>query len=176
MIVSLAKCPPPRKFRPAGLLQHVEWPAEGPRPLKGKRKRYTPVQKVGLGFERKVQDLFVERYPHYVPSPWLRFLERGPDRRWRWCQPDGVFVDFDAGRVTIVEVKLRHTSGAWWQVRRLYEPVLKHLFGGDWSFSAVEVVRWFDGTIPFPEEYAMSPDPSRVRNGHFGVHIAGSRL
>lgn len=168
---NLSKCPPPRGFRPAGLLKLVELPLQGPRPLKTKRQRYTPVQKVGLGFERKVQADFYSRFDNYVPSPWVRFLPSGADR-WRWCQPDGLFVDVASGRITIVEIKLRHTHHAWWQIRRLYEPVLRHYFGPNWTFSAVEVVRWYDGTVPFPESYVLAPNPREIADGRIGLHIS----
>lgn len=172
----LSKCPPPRGFKPAGLLETVELTTSGPMPLKAKRKRYTPVQKLGLGFERKVQQALYDRYPNYIPSPWLRFRERSAarlGRGWRWCQPDGLFIDYDSGRLTLVEIKLRHTSNAWWQVRRLYEPVLAHLFGPHWTIIPIEVVRWYDGTTPFPEPLGLSRDPRGLSSGRFGVHIAG---
>lgn len=171
---NLSKCPPPKGFRPAGLIQTVELSDTGPRPLIKRKSRYTPVQKLGMGFERKVQENLFNRFDNYVPSPWIRFLERGESarrRRWRWCQPDGFFIDYTAGRISIVEIKLRHTSGAWWQIRRLYEPVLKHLFGPAWSFTPIEVVKWYDGTVPFPEFHGLSPDPRGLADGRFGVHI-----
>ena len=69
------------------------------------QRRYTGRRAQGVAYERKVQQLLLDNYPDtYVPSPWLCFQSEGSNK-WRWCQPDGLLVDIDAGIITCVEVK-----------------------------------------------------------------------
>lgn len=116
-----------------------------------------------------------EAEPFYAPAPWVRFEAVGASRT-RWCQPDGLFLDLEAGQITIVEIKYQHTALAWWQVRRLYEPVLQAIFPPNlFSFAALEIVSWLDPDVEFPERWHYAPEPSRVPPGGFGVHIARER-
>jgi hypothetical protein len=123
-----------------------------------------------------VQERFCEEYPLlYVPGPWLRYHNEH-ERKARWCKPDGLFMDFRRGLVTVVEVKLKHTADAWWQLRRVYEPVLRTLLGpDDWRYAFLEVVRWYDPHIAFPQAHAMIAEPARMSPDSFGVHIWGRR-
>jgi hypothetical protein len=78
--------------------------------------------------------------------------------------------------MTIAEIKLKHTADAWWQLRRLYEPVLAKLFGADqWRFSFLEIVRWYDPHTAFPQAHALIREPSRMTPGALGVHIWSGR-
>lgn len=104
-----------------------------------------------------------------MPSPWFVFAQEGYSRP-RWCQPDGLLLDLYAGRIVIVEIKYQHTPDAWWQVRQLYQPVVRSAFGPDWDIRACEVVKWYDPAIGFPEPVALAKDPALVRDT-FGVHI-----
>lgn len=124
----------------------------------------------GRRYERKVQEHFLATIPEYVPSPWIKYQSTNRSR-WQWCQPDGLIVDIKRGRIVVVEVKLKHTSDAWWQVRRLYTPVVSHLFGAEWQVEALEVVRWFDPFTAFPEQIEMCENPRGHWNGRFRVHI-----
>ena len=109
-------------------------------------------------------------YPQqYVASPWLCFTTG--EGKQRWCQPDGLLIDAERGVVTCVEVKYSHTERAWWQVRQLYFPVLALLFPAHlWRLQACEVVKWFDGTIFFPEPTELTPEVSRPSD-IFRIHI-----
>jgi len=74
--------------------------------------------------------------------------------------------------ITIVEVKLQHTSDAWWQVKQLYLPIVATAFPPDlWRYNYVEVVRWHDPAISFPENYRLVPDLLALGEDQFGVHI-----
>jgi hypothetical protein len=87
-------------------------------------------------------------------------------------------VDILKGTVTIVEIKLKHTAHAWWQVRELYEPVVKHLFNNGkvhWAFAACEVVKWYDSDTVFPENLLLTPAIENIPPGHFGLHIWSTR-
>ena len=110
-------------------------------------------------------------YPEsYVPSPWFQFRSAGNPKAY-WCQPDGLILNFPRSHITIIEVKLSHTSDAWWQTRKLYEPVVRFRFGTFWTYSIVEVVHWFNPDVAFPERFRFADKPDDVAVNAFAVHI-----
>lgn len=121
-----------------------------------------------MKYEANVHEHFGRLHPvFYLPGPWIRFNDVSG---CRWCQPDGLLVNFFTGRVTIIEVKYQHTSDAWWQLRMLYEPVVRKLFSEElWDFSLCEVVKWYDPSTKFPERVELVPDIGMAKS--FGVHI-----
>ncbi len=138
------------------------------------RKRRRGARREGELYENRVQSHLLEEYPDkYVVSPWLRY--RNGAARLEWCQPDGLLVDFLSGLVTVVEIKLKHTSDAWWQIRHKYEPVLRNLFSDDWQFSSLEVVRWFDPHTRFPERFHLTAAAHECRANRFHVYIWGGK-
>lgn len=157
--------PAPAAFRPAGLVLAADFSDS---PMLRKR-RYTGRRLEGVRYEKKVQAYLQEFHGnHYIPSPWLRFFTGGA---WRWCQPDGILLDPARGRLTIVEVKYQHTSDAWWQVRQLYEPVLRVMFPESlWAYSACEVVKWYDPAVLFPEKTVLAQDVGMTHPA-FKIHI-----
>ena len=126
----------------------------------------------GRQYEKKVQEYLLSRFPEsYVNSPWIRY-QSIPGAPWRLCQPDGLLIDIQGGKITVVEIKIRHCAEAWWQVRRLYEPVVQCIFGADcFEYAAVEVVRWYDPHTHFPESFTLVNNPATVDPTRFGVHI-----
>ena len=105
----------------------------------------------------------------YVPAPWFQYQEQ-TESRVRYCQPDGLLFDIRLSRVVIVEVKLRHTDRAWWQLRRKYGPVLQYIY--PWmEIAYCEVVQWFDVSIPFPEEVHLRPAVRMARPDEIQVTI-----
>lgn len=90
----------------------------------------------------------------------------------RWCQPDGLYIDLRAGIVTIVEIKLKHTDAAWFQLHELYAPVVGRCFGTAlWNLRFCEIVRWYDPSIPFPGRHYLRPRIEETRPGETGVVI-----
>jgi hypothetical protein len=156
---------PPRDFVAPGEVKEAKfaWPSWK------KPQRYEGIRAVGVKYERKAQrELMASLGQDYIASPWIYF--RG-SLGWRWCQPDGLLIDVARGLITIVEIKLTHTTRAWWQCRKLYEPVLRAMFPLHlWRICVVEVVRYFDPATWFPEHVKLTP---RVDAGYadFGVHI-----
>ena len=161
---------PPKRFRPAGVVDWVEF-SPTPPPFVHETKR-TGKRGEGIRYEKRVHALYEHRFGSaYVASPWFRFAEVGVEKP-RWCQPDGLLIDIDAGIITIVECKLQHTSDAWWQLRWLYLPVISKAFPGTaWEFRILEVTKWYDCATAFPEKVKMCADILHVRSGEFGVHI-----
>lgn len=158
-------CPPPVQFRAAGDVLAARIASIPPFVRK---QKYTGRRLDGIKYEKKVQAHLSLTDENYIPGFWLHFLSAG---QWKWCQPDGIRFDLDSGRITVVEVKYRHTSDAWWQTKKLYYPVLRAIFPESlWSFDFCEVVKWFDPSIKFPEEIRLTDDPFR-KSDKFKVHI-----
>ena len=159
----------PSRFKPAGEVADVRLSREAPGfipktpKLKGKKAE-------GIKYENKAHGYIEGLTDYYLPSPWLHF-QMQKTNTWRWCQPDGLICDMKQGKITIIEFKLQHTVQAWWQLRRLYEPVVKKLFGEKFTYSMLEIARWVDPDIDFPEHYTYIKDPMEVEVGAFGVHI-----
>ena len=162
---------PPRHFNPAGVVTFAEL-ADQPSFIPDRGRRRSARKRLGVKYEAKVQEYLEASVPEaYVASPWLRFGASG-EPRLRYCQPDGLLFRFDLGLITIVEIKYQHTALSWWQTRQLYEPVLRHLFPLRlWKFSVLEIVKWFDPDVHFPEEIHLVRDPQKPIHNGFGVHI-----
>ena len=171
---------PPRNFRPAGEVLFAEFSPSPPpfiedTEIRGVRGRRAD----GVRYEIKGQEWLVSAREHsYVQSPWFRFAPAGDDARraaratsCSWCQPDGLDIDIRKGLILIVEFKLQHTANAWWQTRKLYEPVVRAAFGSElWSFAIVEIVKWYDPDVAFPEHFTFIPDLGAAEPGGFHVH------
>lgn len=143
--------PPPARYRAlSGVPRLVSWSSSQAKGSKG----FTEAQKSGLRYEAKVQDYLIEKLgPSYLPAPYLHFVD---DNGYRTLVPDGLFLTYN-GRVVIFEIKSQHMSEAWYQLRKLYEPVVKQL---DFvkQTSCIEVVKSFDPAMPFPEDVRLCPD------------------
>lgn len=109
-----------------------------------------------MKYESRVHEHLRSLYGQaYIPSPWFVYRD-AHETRVRYCQPDGLLFDQRLSRLVIVEVKLRHTERAWWQLRHKYGPVLRAIY--PWmDIAYCEVVQWFDVQIPFPEEVELRP-------------------
>ena len=161
---------PPKKFKPAGVVDWVRHsPVQPPfiSPAKRRGRRAA-----GIRYENKVHGHFADLYgDYYVPSPWFQFREVGNDRL-RWCQPDGLLFMPLEGKIIIVECKLQHTSDAWWQLRWLYLPVVAKAFPATfWDYGLCEVVKWFDPAVAFPEKVQMRENVADAGNNRIGCHI-----
>lgn len=156
---------PPADFRSA---DQVEW-ARFCNPPPIERRRYTGNRRLGVAYEAKAQAHFSERYGcRYLANPWMLYSTGG---RQRWCQPDGLLFNPKAGAITIFEMKYQHTALAWWQVMRLYLPVLKAAFPPElWRYHFCEIVKWFDVATPFPVPVSLAAQPEALRDV-FTVHI-----
>lgn len=162
-------CPPRRNFRPASRIRGVKLELKEPGFVHTGRKP-KGARLAGLRYERKVQDALVEdRF--YVRGPWFSYWVDGL-HHLQYCQVDGLKFDFERGVITVVEIKLQHTSDAWWQLRHLYIPVVACVFGDKlWKYAPIEICRWYDPETPFPEPYRMVNGLSPARPDTFGVCI-----
>lgn len=136
--------PPPVHFRPlCGVPKHVHWSRNVQTPVRGN----SSAQQSGLRYERQAQAFLEEEFGSaYGPSLHFHFDD---ESGFRTCVPDGVLF---IGRHAIVfEIKNQHTPDAWWQLRRLYFPVVSALPEID-HVTLVEVCRTLEPRTPFPEE------------------------
>jgi hypothetical protein len=160
---------PPSHFTPAGEVTYARLMLTDPPFLR--KKKYTGRRAAGVRYEKKVHEHLLFLYPDtYVPGPWIYFRANGSSQH-RWCQPDGLIFDVPRGIITCVEVKYSHTSDAWWQVKKLYLPVLRKIFPEDlWRLQVCEVVKWYDPATFFPEPTRMTVDITHPTD-KFKVHI-----
>lgn len=170
--------PRPKGFRPSDLVVRAEF-CEAPAFTVG-GKLYGSAAR-GIRYERQVHRHFLATLPpkpaspFYIPSRWISFTTSDPRERGpRFAQPDGLIIDFDRRLITIIETKLSHTAYAWWGLRRLYEPLIRKIFGTKWSYAVCEVCRHYDPGVAWPEPFTLVRDPSSLRPNEFGVHILSS--
>lgn len=130
---------PPRGFHIVEYPRNVRFSGE-PAP---RNRGHTQAQKMGLRYEQKVHDVLSAIYEaQFTPSPCILFEE---GTRLRRAIPDGILMLGNC--VVVVEVKYTHTEFAWWQLKRLYEPLITRIYPGK-TIRCVEVCHTYDpGTI-----------------------------
>ena len=157
--------------------EHIEWAylvKEIP-PHAKKRVVRRGNRAKGVTYEKKVQKHLKSLEPvNYLPSPWIRYKRK--DGSLRWCQPDGLLFNTLQGIITIIEVKLSHTSNTYDQVWNLYAPVLEIIFPPDlWQIRGLEVVKWYDPHAYFPGRHHLRENIHSVQRNETGVFIWNPR-
>ena len=167
--MSIRSCPAPLNFSPVGDLAWVKPLPYKPSFIKRRKPKGRKAQ--GVRYEKRAHEHFNELFgDRYINSQWFQFKE--PDTKARYCEIDGLLIRPKQGTIIILEMKYNHTSDAWWQTRRLYEPIIKFLFPEQlWEVAICEVVKWFDPATKFPEDLQMVKDIRDVQTGKFGLHI-----
>ena len=158
-------------FHPAGV--EVNWASFAKKPPFPEAAPKRGAKRRGYLYELKAQKYLMKVFGKwYWPSPWIAYRADGQGRT-RYCQPDGIHFDPEAGRITVVEVKYSHTLDAYFQLQEKYLPVLQHMFPASkgWEFCALEVVRWFDPLVKFPHGFQLAKNPRALKPGVIGVHI-----
>jgi hypothetical protein len=159
---------PPPGFRPVG--QVVRASFGDPPPEIQLRKKRTRRDRFGAGklYERKALSWLAghEDLGKWIRLPWIRFTTEGADAH-RWCQPDALLVSKDV--VVIFEIKIRHTLAAYWQLRKVYEPVVRALCSE--RVEVCEVTRFGDPAVPWPEDttHLFEPKETLELAGRFGI-------
>lgn len=128
-----------------------------PRRSRGRKQR-------GIKYEAAGQKHLAALLSGYLPGPWFHFCDAHGSR---YCQPDGLVIFDD--RVLIVEFKYQHTPDAWAQLRLLYQPVVERVYRR--ASTVLEVVKWYDCAVAFPEPVRLVESPVNWRGSEFGVHI-----
>ena len=146
--------PPPPYFTPlSGSPRDVKQLHENIFPLRPAEDLTSAAQYAGIRYESKAQRHLIETIgPFYQPSPAFSFL----DGDWRRvCAPDGL-LESD-GYTTLFEIKHQHSPEAWWQLRKLYQPVLQSYRPKNRIY-VVEVCKLYDPATPFPEKVQLITD------------------
>jgi hypothetical protein len=116
------------------------------------RLKGSAAQRAGIRYERKALTFLAKEFgDDFTPSQWFQYIVNGKPR---WCQVDGIVRRNNL--TVIVEVKVRFTSDAWWQLRKLYEPVVRAALRPSRLALAI-VCKSFDPAVPFPEEPSILP-------------------
>lgn len=158
----------PRHFREPAELSSARISPTGPQ-FAAKKVKLTGSRALGVKYEQRVHAELIRLYPRfYVNNPWFRFYD---NYGLRWCQPDGLLIDAGQGLVTIVEVKYRHVGAAWWKLQKLYLPVARSIFGDNWTYRCVEIVRWYEPDELFPNSKLTPQVHLAPALPSTGVHI-----
>jgi hypothetical protein len=112
----------------------------------------TDAQRLGLRYERIVQDRIREIFPGYVAGAYIHFCD---DLVYRTAQPDGLLVFDDY--LFIVEIKYQHVPEAWWQLDQLYKPLAQKLWPQK-EIGLLEICRIYDPATPFPCDVTLFDD------------------
>jgi hypothetical protein len=124
---------------------------------------------MGLQYEQRVQE-YMRQYFNgdgdYTPNPWISYRENG---KTKWCQPDGLLRTPKG--YTVCEIKLQHTKAAWDQLWQLYIPLVELILSSCVDVRGVEIVRWYDPHVAFPEHHLISSPALAPKAPVTGVHI-----
>lgn len=140
---------PPRGFKPIkGEPKNVSFSRFKPPKSSGT----TAAQKAGLRYEKRVVEALVDRFG---PALWTqKAISFSDNSGLRAAIPDALIRMGDD--LAIVEVKYSHCELAWWQLRKLYEPLLQRLTCA--RIRLIEVCYNYDPYVLFPEEHVIIPD------------------
>lgn len=155
----VSRATPPRGFKfIRGTPTSIRFGGEVPTP-----RGRTYAQKLGLRYEQKIHDILGSIYGEtYAPSPAILFEDRSGLRR---AIPDGILRFPD--RTVIVEVKYTHCEKAWWQLNRLYAPLILRLI--PLPIFLCEIVHSFDPDVAWPLPPVLSTSLHKLPIGTTGV-------
>ena len=149
---------PPLRFKPiSGAVQSAKLVDDGPF-ANVSRLKGSAAQRNGKRYERRVLAELTAQLPNFLPSQWFEFRD---NLMRRYCQVDGLFLAGEA--VAIFEIKYSFTPDAWWQLRKLYEPVVRKALSPK-RLGLFVICRNFDPHVPFPETVRMSTPSTKLGN------------
>lgn len=168
----------PPYFRPLkGVPRDITIAEGGPTHVRSSLSSHTTARKRGLSYEEQALTLLSQRYPTIWIHPVIKFYD---DSGLRMAIPDALLIDPEYNTVVLFEVKIRHTLDAYWQLWKLYKPLLEALRYG--KVYCVEVVKSYDPSCVWPVECELVDDlshgysPDRVTiYRHSGVRKRGRR-
>ena len=152
--IGVSRPVPPSRFRAAEGVRQARLVFGGRPSPAGSLRPLTEAQKSGLRYEKKALDflarelaLNAEPPRELLRSPWISFTDRTGSRL---CQPDALIDIPSENRTVVVEIKLRHMPEAWWQLRKLYEPVAREARPGH-QIALLCVTKSFDPFVSWGE-------------------------
>lgn len=137
--------PPPSSFKPiVGEPRNIVYHTTNYVRLHGN----TAAKEAGLRYEEKVQRSLQLIFPSYDATPVVSFDD---DSGFRMAKPDGIL--HLPTRKVVFEIKLQHMPEAYWQLAKLYQPLLQaRCF---YPVQVVEICQTFDAAMPFPCEFRL---------------------
>jgi hypothetical protein len=145
-----------------------EWARLDLSPPSFRRTATTEAMLRGRRYERAAQAELLRRYgPEYVPEMWFQYSHKG---KMKWCQLDGLLINLQAVRLTIVEIKLQFTPLALRQMCYLYVPVIRKVFPG-WAVHTCAMVKWFDCAVRTEGPVKLRKEVHETRPEEVGVHV-----
>lgn len=118
---------------------------------------------LGLAYEQRVHDVLGAIYNEaYWPHPAMLYQDGSGLRR---AIPDGVLKSGKG--VILIEVKYTHCELAWWQLNKLYLPLLTHVYKV--PITCVEICHSYDPEVEFPVAHALVESLHKVPLGITGV-------
>lgn len=159
---------PQKMYLPKGQIKSA-WQAKET-PYANHRGRRSPAQKAGLAYQKRIGKFLSEGgYSGSVESgPWFAFSDDGDGRHY--CQPDFLLDDPSGSTCVIVEVKIRWTSDAWWQLQSLYTPVVRRALGRQFIVPLC-ICRSYDPSVRIPEEVKLCDDLFDASPSAFNVLV-----
>lgn len=128
----------------------------------------TDAQRTGLRYEEKVQRALLDRFEPeaYWSAPHIHFCDNSGHRT---AMPDGLLT-LD-GIKYVFEIKIGHCAQAWWQLERLYRPLVEQYYHS-FEVRVCEICRSFDPAVSFPatiKRLESLDDLSSLGRDDFGV-------
>lgn len=166
---SVGAAPPPPtyiRYLPQGDIT-CAWPE--PNYCRPSPRPRNPAKRRGLAYQNRVLDWAVGASggAELVRGPWYCFGDSSPGRHY--CQPDLLVI---RGAITLVcEIKLRWTVDAWWQLQRLYLPVLRVAHGSGRVFVPVVVCGGYDPALPPPDPAHLIDNLASAEPDKFNILV-----
>ena len=149
--------PPPRGLHiPKGEIRNVRFGGAVPH-----NRGRTYAQRAGLRYEQKVHDVLGAIYEgRYRKSTSILYEDRTGLHR---AIPDGVLV---LDRVWVaLEIKFSHTERAWWQLMRVYVPLLRGLAPPGTTVVPCEVCSTYDPEVRLPGPHVLTESLHSLSEG-----------
>lgn len=136
-------------------------------------KKFTRVKRgvkaAGLRFENKIQSELEAKYTDFIHGIPFRFSTSYS--RFNVCIPDGLLLWGD--EIVVIEIKLRHTADAWFQLTKLYKPVVQMALHR--PVRRLEICKNYMTEVQIPEPqklFSSMPDFLKSRSD-FGCVVIG---
>lgn len=153
------------------LSAHVAFKQSPPKP-----RPASIAARLGLRFEAKclkrLQAEFGIRFASHICFGFQSLTEGG-----RSIIPDGLIFSPDYRTVTIVEVKLRHTTDAFFQLHDMYLPIVRRALPG-FRVTGLELVLYYDPRLVLPKSKAIISHPREaisISNVYHPILIADKK-
>lgn len=110
------------------------------------KRKQSHAQRAGIRYEKKtLKHLSLELPEPVMYHPAFRFNAGTPYDEH--AIPDAIYLH--EGTLTIFEIKLKHTADAWFQLNKLYKPILARAYPGA-RINLCEICRDYDPSIRLP--------------------------